>query len=504
MYTPTILREVAGRGILDVQLANAFMGVSTAVVVPIVTMVGRQLGFEQHVIANYVSLVGVSRVLTDLPTGILVDYVRLRPIIFGSVLVYMSACALVLWFELSSISLALFCVLSGSMNGVFFLARHIYVAKVSKAEYRGTIMSFLSGVLRWAHTLGPLLLGAIASVQGSARYFFIVPFFSAMLASLCFFVQCSPTGLGASSSPSTERETGKALANSVEGRSRKSSYGDFERDEMRWERVGLISVASVPAGGIPVQGDNTLLPSYGGVGLHAPVTGRPERSNDGNDKNSIIVEVPNVTDPAQCSENGTVFPIVVLAALAEQWCVTWRLGLYIILLVTLRANRKLLLTFAAMRLGFTDLQLSFLLSLSFSFDACLFPLGGIIIDNCSRRVARVPVVLSLGAAFLLLSMFSSPRWLHVMGAVFGIADALGCGLVMTLVADYNQQRFSGLFFGIMRAVQDVGHVVSSVAVSAMIQRFDVTTCCYVWSAMGVVTAAWGYYGVPCGPHEKEV
>lgn len=43
-----------------------------------------------------------------------------------------------------------------------------------------------------------------------------------------------------------------------------------------------------------------------------------------------------------------------------------------------RANRKLMMAFASMRAEMSDVQLSYVLSFGFCFDALLFPLGGIV------------------------------------------------------------------------------------------------------------------------------
>nr|CCC95792.1 unnamed protein product [Trypanosoma congolense IL3000] len=484
LFPSQSVREVVGCKFLDVQVANALIGVGTSVAVPIVTMVGRQIGYKQETIASYASLISACHVLADIPTGILADYVDLRRLMSVAVFVQSAGCALVFFLSCNEGSLAAFCVINGTSTGVFFLARHIYVSGLLKPKHRGMVMAFLSGILRFAHMLGPVLLGVIASLWGDVRYFFFVPMMSSLLAWLSLQVASCCLHVD---------------GDAAQGKNDEDVHCNTEhwRQDTHDDRKRLIShvvnEGPLPDDQTPCIDHAVCVKSYGAS--NSTDIGR----HDSGETDQVVEGAGTclgycLTPPVGDAERPTAANYC--AVIVNQWSVIWRLGVYIILLVALRANRKLLLTFAAMRQGFTDVQLSLLLSVSFSFDACLFPLGGLLVDHVSRRFSRLPVVLGLGGAFLLLPLQHSDRWLYLMAAAFGVADALGCGLIMTLVADFGQQRFGGMFFGIMRTVQDMGHVIGAATVSLVIHHFDFTTCCNFWGMIGVVAALWGWYAVP--------
>ncbi|EAN80177.1 drug resistance protein, putative [Trypanosoma equiperdum] len=479
------ISEVVGWSFFDIQLANALIGIGTSVAVPIVTMVGREIGYEQGKIASYVSLINAFHVIADIPSSLVADCVDLRRLMSFSVFAQAAGCMPVVLLGCTSTSLAAFCVINGFSTGAFFLARHIYVARRLNPDHCGMVMAFLSGLLRLAHMLGPIFLGVIASLWGDTRYFFFVPMGASLLAWCC--IQFSPYCL-------------RVGRNAPQGRADATTATQLEEakklDEgsVGGETVPILPGDSLIKGPVLEEGLTRRVVSYGAVNTL-------NTDNAHSNVESVVSEVGIACSHECCSlqiegSKGGTAPATYCSVIMDQWNVIWRLGIYVILFVALRANRKLLLTFAAMRMGFTDVQLSFLLSLSFSFDAFLFPLGGILLDNCSRRFARLPAVLGLGIAFLLLPLQHSGQWLYVMAAVFGVVDALGCGLIMTLVADYRHQYFGGLFFGIMRTVQDMGHVISSAAVSLMIHRFDFAICSNFWGVLGIFAAVWGWYGVP--------
>lgn len=90
--------------------------------------------------------------------------------------------ALIGWRIHSVMSLVVYCVLSGTSLGAFFLSRHIFVASISSRRHRGIVMSFLSGLLRWAHVLGPTAIGLITSWTHDVRDAFVFAFCTSLAA----------------------------------------------------------------------------------------------------------------------------------------------------------------------------------------------------------------------------------------------------------------------------------------------------------------------------------
>lgn len=179
------------------------------------------------------------------------------------------------------------------------------------------------------------------------------------------------------------------------------------------------------------------------------------------------------------------------------------LGCYVIFFTGLRANRKLMLTFAGMDANWSDAQLSFLLSFGFSVDAVLFPLGGVVMDRFGRQWAMVPVTLGYAFSFVLLTLATTGPLLLAASALFGLADSLGCGLIKTLVADRAPPHWGSPFFGIMRMLEDVGHVLGAAGVGRMLHVLGFTRTCWSLAIIGVATALWGILLIPPAAEEEE-
>lgn len=462
------IEELVQWHFVSVQVSNALMGVSASVEVLLITMVGRQLDCGEKDIANFVAFLSVCRVLPGIPTGMLSECIDLRWMMLLSVVGQVVGSVLTMALLPSIISLWVFCVFTGLSVGVFFLARHIYVARLAKEAYRGITFSCLAGALRWSHVLGPILLGAAAAVWHDGRHYFSVPLVTALSAFACMAADLCCASAGAGEEETARDESKRLLGATLQG---------------TLEGAGASHKDSVAA------------PSYDSItDTHAEEENSSHRCPTAVEVMPSSQEGNGAVDAWETNGNGGVAALC--STIAERWSVIWRLGLYTILYVALRANRKLLLTFAAMRIMFTDSELAFLLSFSFLFDALLFPLGGFITDVYGRRWAMVPAVLGLGVGFVLLPALQTPLWLYTMAGVFGAADALSCGLILTLIADQAPKKFAGTFFGVMRTVQDLGHVMASTVVAAIISKVDFALCCYLWGAVSVFAALWARFMVP--------
>ncbi|EAN95191.1 putative integral membrane transport protein [Trypanosoma cruzi] len=479
-YVSDCFRELGRFEILSIQLSNALMGISAGVEVPILTMLGRKLAYSEKTIANYVTLTAVCRVLADIPSGILAECVHMRCLMLWAICLQVLGCAVALVMKPGSFSITVFSAFDGISAGLFFLTRHIYATRLSKREHRGMVLSFFAGILRWSHVLGPLLLGAAATAWEKEQYYFSVPLVAAILAWLSIIV------VGCYGGSKHEEHF----------HNRPKGKRGLTLDESKHLLPFAQAITAVNMDGSSHEDHVTMLSyestavtcdenDYGNACGHPTPKRSPRALDCGHNESMENCEF-------QLSAFGSI--------MAEHWSLIWRLGGYIILYVSIRANRKLLLTFAAARMDFTNSQLAFLLSFSFSFDALLFPLGGFLMDIYGSRWSMLPAVLGIGIAFMLLPLSPTPSWLYVMAAIFGTVDALGCGLVMTLVADHAPKKHGALFFGVMRTVQDMGHVLGSMVVSLIITRVEFVVCCYIWGVVSVVAAMWAWFIAPVVIH----
>ncbi|KAG5486009.1 hypothetical protein LSCM4_06715 [Leishmania orientalis] len=516
-YLTVTYTELFKAHVLDVHLPNMLVGISASIEVPIVTILGRRMGASYASIADYVSVVALYRTLMDIPFGIIVEYLGVRNVMFLCLFSNIVASLVGLNVN-SSGSLFAFCVLSGISLGGFFLARHIFVAGVSCKKYRGLLMSILSGLLRWAHVIGPVVLGLCATYCGDVRYSFVV---SAAASSIAFVTLAIATW-SIRYQQICERTCTTSLASSVAATPLRSAQEDDASDVARHHLGGtgrdgayvatpLLPPAMVPpttnsrrASIVSNSSDRRVI-----VGAEANITLSPPHIHHFDHANpSSGAKMLS----ASCSAASTTAASLHLSTGASQehhfhfatlrctfidyWSVIWRLGLYIVLATALRANRKVLISFAGMRSAMTDAQVSYLMGFSFVFDALLFPVGGLLMDLLGRQFAMVPVTVGLGIVFMFLPLCTTELQLYIAASAFGIVDALGCGIIMTLTADRAPPQYAAPFFGIMRTVQDMGHLVGARGVSSLMRYAGFNACCWMLTAVGFFSAVWGVYGVP--------
>lgn len=473
------LAELLKAHVLDVHLPNILVGVTASIEVPLVTSVGRFLKLDHSQIANFVLLSAICRTALDIPFGIAVEFVGVRNTMLGSLA--LNAAAALMGAHIGGlVTFGVYCALSGISLGGFFLSRHIFVAGVSSKRYRGLLMSFLSGMLRWSHALGPLITGLVASQTGDTRNAFYIAAVSCSFAFLSIVVAlyCPTTRQQCEHSCTTSCRSSVAVTPTPTDNDEHEGGGGFT---MR---------ASSGAGkGVAGDEDRPLVPPL------APLHSDPRFLHDPCDDHGCQVGA-KVHPSLGPYEEHFFHPSALWYTVVDYWPVIWRFGVYVVALGALRSNRKLLLVFSAMEANMSDAQLSYLLSFSFAFDAMLFLLGGIIMDFVGRQLAMAPVAICLGLSFLLLTICHSPTELYVAAASFGIADAMGCGLVMTLTADRAPKLYGAPFFGIVRTLADLGHVVGAGGASFLIKRFGHRWTCLILAGMGLPTALWGVFCVP--------
>ncbi|KAK7196987.1 integral membrane transport protein [Novymonas esmeraldas] len=523
-YFSTTYTELFKAHVLDVHLPNMLIGISASIEVPLVTILGRRIGASYSAIADFIAVAALCRTLLDIPLGVMVEYVGVRNVMFACLLLNIAASFVGLTVA-SSTTLFLFCMLSGISLGGFFLARHIFVAGISSKKYRGLLMAILSGLLRWSHVIGPIASGLFASYWGDVRYSFIMSATTSTIAftTLAFATwstryqevceqSCATSHVcSAASTPhhSDVEEDGAADAllytatpllpppavaaattTSLSSASRSGRAGSTSDAASHRVIVGAETHVGIPPPHTHHHHHQLHFHSSG-AGAEGAAAARSASCSV-----ASLATVRSVHPDMGAAQAHHFHLSTIWSTFIDYWTVIWRLGLYIILATALRANRKLLVSFAGMRASMTDAQVSYLLGFSFIFDAILFPLGGLVMDLLGRQFAMVPVAVGLGSVFFFLPFCTSERQLYAAAAAFGIVDALGCGLIMTLTADRAPPRYGAPFFGIMRTVQDMGHVVGARGVSTLVRYAGFDVCCWTLGAFGLVTAAWGVYGVP--------
>lgn len=149
----------------SVYLPSLLFGIGQGAIAPVIPLSARDLGSSVATAGLVVALLGVGKIVGDLPAGMLA--VRLgerRAMLFALavVLAALTACLL----APSVFVLAAAVVLIGISSSVFGLARHAYVTEAIPFELRGRALSTLGGMQRIGLFAGPFLGAAAMSRLG--------------------------------------------------------------------------------------------------------------------------------------------------------------------------------------------------------------------------------------------------------------------------------------------------------------------------------------------------
>jgi MFS family permease len=186
-----------------------------------------------------------------------------------------------------------------------------------------------------------------------------------------------------------------------------------------------------------------------------------------------------------------------LAATAKaHWEVLLRVGVYACMTILLRNARRLLLPLAALNAGMTHGEVGVFVGVSQLVDACLFFVGGHVMDHYGRKYAAVPTSFFFGCSCLVLSFGNTPTWLWASCICFGVADMFGAGLLMTLVGDVSPATNPAPFLSLFRVIQDSGQLLSPIIVGYLSELVSFEEACIVTAWIGFANAIWCVVLVP--------
>jgi MFS family permease len=180
-----------------------------------------------------------------------------------------------------------------------------------------------------------------------------------------------------------------------------------------------------------------------------------------------------------------------------------RVGIYAMNVIQLRACRKLLLPLAAINAGLRPSVVGLIVSTSFAIDATLFFLGGMVMDKFGRKFSAIPTTVNLGLSFFLLGQAQSTVSLFIAAIAFGLGDALGSGLLLTLNADHVPKKAGPEFMGILRTVQDSGQLFGPLIAGWISEGVSLEAACNFFGAVGIVNAIWAVVMLPTDASDED-
>lgn len=149
---------------------SLLFGLGEGAILPIVPLMGRELGASVSMAAFVVTLIGVGSLLNNIPASVITMRWGERWAIVAAGVwsaMGMALCVLVP----GVVALAIGCFMVGMSQAVYNLARQSYLTEAVPAVYRARALSTLGGVMRIGMFIGPFLSAAAVHAFGLSAAF---------------------------------------------------------------------------------------------------------------------------------------------------------------------------------------------------------------------------------------------------------------------------------------------------------------------------------------------
>ena len=176
----------------------------------------------------------------------------------------------------------------------------------------------------------------------------------------------------------------------------------------------------------------------------------------------------------------------------------WRKYLKLLLVVSVlsfglnwvRITRKLILTFHGVDLGLSHGEIGSVNSISFVPDTLMFPIAGYLMDRYGRKATAVPGLILFIIALSTLPLTRDFAGLVAVAFVFGIADGITAGLLMTVAADIAPAECKSDFLAGFRIFGNMPKVVGPVVIGTLCTKVSLPSAAISSAGIGGVTLLW--------------
>jgi MFS family permease len=379
----------------------------------------------------------VGELIGDLPAGWLVARIGERASMIGaSALAVLGVLIALLSPTLPALGIGI--LLVGLATAVFGLARHAFLTSYVPERVRARALSTLAGVFRGGWAIGPFIAAALIATTGSSETVFWVLVVACLAVVLVLLVLPDPERVFG-----TVRQTRAAASDAAAAAS---------------------SPVSGAQGGAPT-GETADAAS----GLDSP--GRRE---------------------ADAASHG------VFRAIVTHRAVLARIGTGVGLLAALRASRMVILPLWAVSIGMAPEAAAVVIGVSATIDFALFYVSGQVMDRFGRLWSAIPGLLGLGIGHLVLAFThdapGADAWFAAIAVLFGVANGLSSGVILTLGADLAPKANPAPFLGAFRTIADAGQAGAPLAIAAITSAFSIMAASAAMGVLGFVGAAilWRY------------
>lgn len=201
----------------------------------------------------------------------------------------------------------------------------------------------------------------------------------------------------------------------------------------------------------------------------------------------------------------------VFRAIVTHRAVLARIGSGVGLLAAIRASRTVILPLWAVSIGMPPETAALVIGVSATIDFALFYVSGQVMDRFGRLWSAIPGLVGLGTGHLVLAFThdvpGADAWFTAVAVLFGVANGLSSGVILTLGADLAPKAHPAPFLGAFRTIADAGQATAPLIVAGVTSVVSIMAASATMGVIGFLGAAilWRYVPryVPRRPHHSD-
>ena len=215
---------------------------------------------------------------------------------------------------------------------------------------------------------------------------------------------------------------------------------------------------------------------------------------------AVVVVLVLLPDPERvfgvgrgaATDAGAEAPQGVFRAIVEHRGVLARVGSGIGLLAAVRASRTIILPLWAVSIGMPPEAAALVIGVSATIDFCLFYVSGQVMDRFGRLWGAIPGLVGLSTGHLILAFThdvpGNEAWFIAVAVLFGVANGVSSGVILTVGADLAPKRHPAAFLGAYRTIGDAGQAAAPLVVSAVTSLVSLAAASAAIGVLGFVGA----------------
>jgi MFS family permease len=169
-----------------------------------------------------------------------------------------------------------------------------------------------------------------------------------------------------------------------------------------------------------------------------------------------------------------------------------RVGSGVGVLSAIRASRTVILPLWAVSIGMPAEVAAIVIGVSAAIDFALFYVSGQIMDRFGRLWGAIPGLIGLATGHLVLALThdvpTADLWFTVVAVLFGVANGITSGVILTLGADLAPKANPAPFLGAYRTIADAGAATAPLVVAAVTSVVSIAAASATMGVVGLVGA----------------